>query len=118
MHTLADWVEQVKNSENLIVVEGKKDARALQTLGITNVVMLYKKPLFQIIEEISQRSTAVIILTDFDAEGKHLYGILNSELQRHGVQVDRQFREFLQKNTHLSHIEGLATLVRREPEFF
>jgi len=107
-------INKLKNSNTLIIVEGKKDHLALKKLGLKNIIELNKKPLFQIIEEISNKNKECIILTDLDKKGKQLYGKLNSGLTRLGVKVDNKFREFLQKNTRLSHIEGLFTYINKE----
>jgi len=106
-------INKLKDSNTLIIVEGKKDRKALEKLGIKNIIELSKKPLFQIIEDISCKNKECIILTDLDKKGKQLYGKLNSGLSRLGVRVDNKFREFLQKNTRLSHIEGITTYSKR-----
>ncbi len=106
-------ISKLRTSNELIIVEGKKDRIALEKLGLKNITELSKKPLFQIIEDISNNNKECIILTDLDKKGKQLYGKLNSGLSRLGVKVDNQFREFLQKNTHLSHIEGLHTYIMK-----
>ena len=100
-------VEKIKTSNVLVIVEGKKDKIALQKFGITNVVELSKKPLFQIVEEVSQSNDECIILTDLDRKGKQIYGKLNSDLQRNGVKIDNKFREFLFRNTKIRQIEGI-----------
>ena len=100
-------IEKIKNSDILIVVEGKKDKAALQKLGLSNIIELNKKPLFQIIEEIADSNSECVILTDLDKEGKHLYSKLNSNLQKNGVKVNNKFREFLFKHTKLRQIEGI-----------
>ncbi|KHO44982.1 MAG: TOPRIM protein [archaeon GW2011_AR3] len=105
------WLQELADSGKLIVVEGKKDRAALQRLGITNVFSLDKKPLFQAVEEISAISDKVVLLTDLDNEGKKLYSRLNTDLQRHGVQIDNYFREALFRRTALRQIEGLDTYV-------
>ncbi|MBW2983674.1 toprim domain-containing protein [Candidatus Woesearchaeota archaeon] len=110
---IEEEIERLKNSENIIIVEGIKDKKALNYLGLKNIVTLSKKPMFQIIEELSKKNKTITILTDFDKKGKQLYGRLNSGLQRHGVKVDNRFREFLQKNTKLSHIEGLVSYLNK-----
>jgi len=107
-------ISRLKNSKKLIIVEGKKDRIALEKLGIKNIIELSKKPLFQIIEDISHKNKECIVLTDLDKKGKQLYGKLNSGLSRLGVKVNNRFREFLQKNTRLSHIEGLRTYINKE----
>ena len=103
-----DYIEKIKKSETLIIVEGKKDKKALKNLGIKNIMELNKKPLFEIIENISIKNNDCIILTDLDKKGKELYGKLNSGLQRYGVKVDNKFRNFLFRHTKIRQIEGLS----------
>ena len=103
-----DYIEKIKKSETLIIVEGKKDKKALKNLGIKNITELSKKPLFEIIENISIKNNDCIILTDLDKKGKELYGKLNSGLQRYGVKVDNKFRNFLFRHTKIRQIEGLS----------
>ena len=102
-------LDEIKNSEILVIVEGKKDREALQKLGIGNIIELSKKPLFQIVEEIADSNEECIILTDLDKKGKQLYSRLNSYLQKNGVKVNNKFREFLFKHTKLRQIEGIGT---------
>ena len=111
---LNEEINKFKKTDKLIIVEGKKDSIALKKLGFKNIIELSKKPLFQIIEDISNKNKECIILTDLDKKGKQLYGELNSGLCKYGVKVDNKFREFLQKNTRLSHIEGLFTYLNKE----
>jgi len=101
-------VRETADSGILVIVEGSKDRKALNKLGITNVAELNKKPLFQIVEEISNSNDECVILTDLDKKGRELYGRLNSDLQMHGVRVDDRFRNFLFRNTKLRQIEGIA----------
>ena len=102
-----DFIEKIKSSNTLVIIEGKKDRKALEKLGIDNVMELSKKPLFQIAEEISNSNNECIILTDLDKKGKELYGKLRSDLQKNGVKVNNKFREFLFKHTKLRQIEGM-----------
>lgn len=104
---IQSFIEKIKDSNTLIIVEGKKDRTALQKLGIKNIVELSKKPLFQIVEDIANSNDECIILTDLDKEGKQLYSKLNSNLQKNGVKVDNKFRNFLFKHTKLRQIEGI-----------
>ena len=104
----SEHIDKIRNSKSLVVVEGKKDKKALQDLGIKNIIELSKKPLFEIIESISINNKNCIILTDLDKKGKELYGKLNSGLQRYGVRVDNKFRKFLFRHTKVRQIEGLT----------
>lgn len=102
-------IEKIKESNTLVIVEGKKDRLALQKLGIDNVIELNKKPLFQIVEDISNSNDECVILTDLDKKGKELFGKLNSDLQKRGLKINNKFRNFLFKHTKLRQIEGINT---------
>ena len=108
---LNTWLEKLKNSDKIIIVEGPNDKRALRAAGIKSVriITLSKKALFEIAEEVSNKTKDCIILTDLDSKGKKLYGTLSSNLQRLGVRIDNYFREWLFRNTKLRQIEGLKT---------
>ena len=113
METLEEWIIELKKADKLIIVEGLKDKKALESFEIKNIIHL-NKPIFEIAEEISEKYEEVIILTDFDKEGKDLYGKLSKNLVRNGVKIDKKFREWLQKNTKLSHIEGFASYFEKD----
>jgi len=106
--SFSEHIDKIKQSETIVIVEGKKDKKALQSLGIKNIIELSGKPLFVIIENVSQQNEACIILTDLDRKGKELYGKLNSGLKSLGVKVDNRFRNFLFKKTKIRQIEGLS----------
>ncbi len=44
-------IEKIKESNILIIIEGKNGFAALNKFGITNIMEITKKPLFQIVEE-------------------------------------------------------------------
>jgi len=111
---LLDWIETIKDSDKIIIVEGKEDKKALHKLGITDVVQLNKRPLYKVVEELIEKGKEVIILTDLDKKGKQLYGKLNHDLCRFGVKVDNRFRNFLFKNTKLRQIEGMDSYIRNK----
>jgi len=110
---LISFIEKLKESNKLIIVEGEKDKKALETLGIKKIITLNKEPLFKIAENISKEHKDVIILTDIDKKGKQLYGKLNSNMQRLGLRVDNRFRNFLLKKTKLRQIEGIINYLEK-----
>ena len=114
MNDLKSWVEELRNSNELIIVEGKKDKRALESLGITNIIIL-NKPLFEVVEKVSSNNTRCVLLTDLDKKGKMLYAKLKKDLQRNGVKTIDSYRNFLFKHTNLLNIEGLITYINRNP---
>jgi len=109
-----EQIEKIKQNSILVIVEGKKDRKALESFGIKNIIELNKKPIFEIIETIYSNNKNCIILTDLDKQGKELYGKLNSGLQHFGVKIDNDFRNFLFKSTKLRQIEGLTTYMEKQ----
>lgn len=104
MKDIFEWIDELKNSDKLIIVEGKKDKKALEELDIKNIKIL-KGPLYKFIESIKQKE--VILLLDLDKEGKKLYKTLKAQFQKRGIKIDHKFRKFLFK-TKLSQIEGIT----------
>ena len=113
---ILDWLEKLTTSDKLIIVEGIKDRKAMENIGIPpERIIIINRPAYAIAENIEKRLSntpkpkQVIILTDLDTEGKKLYANLKRNLSRVGIQTDNYFREFLFKNSKLSHIEGIDT---------
>ena len=105
-------LQKTLKSAAAIIVEGKKDKAALMKMGVrNNIFVLNTKPLFVVAEEIAKSYDEAVILTDLDAEGKKLYGKLNTLLQHLGIKVDNHLRNFLFKNTKLRQIEGIGKLI-------
>ena len=102
----AEWKEKLQQTEKVIIVEGKKDKKALNSLGVKNIVTI-NGPLYKLIEDVAEMTNEVVILTDFDREGRKLYGFLKNNFQRNGVKIDRYFREFLMTNTKITCIESI-----------
>ena len=105
--------EKLKGSNTLIIVEGKKDKAALERLDMPNIMELEKKPLFKVVEEISENNKECIILTDLDKKGKQIYGKLNHDLLARGVKVNNELRNFLFRKTKLRQIEGIDSYFDR-----
>lgn len=102
---LLENLQEIKEDNLLVIVEGIKDKKALEKLGIKRIVTL-KKPLYKVIEEVEDRE--IVLLTDLDKEGKLLYRRLNHEFSQRGIKINNTLRNFLFKKTKLAHIEGLA----------
>lgn len=99
-------IEQLRISNTVIIVEGKKDKAALQLFGITNILELSKQSLAALIDNLAAEKEC-IILTDLDKEGRKLYGRLSQGLEKRGVRLNKKFRNFLYTQTKLRNIEGL-----------
>jgi len=98
-----------KEKDSLIIVEGKKDKKALGELGFSKVVTL-NKPLYEIAENIKEKR--VLLLTDLDKEGKQIYSKLKKDLNKQGIIVDNCLRNLLFR-TELRQIEGLTTYLKK-----
>ena len=112
---MGEFLGKLKATEKLVVVEGEKDRRALQLLGVRKIFCLNEMPLYKVIDGVAAISSEVVILTDLDSEGRKLYGKLKSQLQSVGVEVDNYFREFLFRNTKIRQVEGLSRLRPCDP---
>jgi 5S rRNA maturation endonuclease (ribonuclease M5) len=110
-------LQEIKEEDMIIVVEGKNDKAALEHFNIKNIIVLNGKDIWNRCEEIATRikqnndKEEVVILTDFDAKGKELYGKISKNLTRLGIRINKEYREWFQKRTKLSHIEGLVKYV-------
>lgn len=103
--------EEIEEQKIIIIVEGKKDKAALETFQLKDIIILNGKDIWNRLEEVAKQEKEVLILTDFDKEGKKLYGKIAKDLEKFGVRVNKKYREFFQKRTKLSHIEGLTKYV-------
>jgi 5S rRNA maturation endonuclease (ribonuclease M5) len=87
-------LEEMKSSA--VIVEGKKDEKALKALGLTNIIPLNNTPLAEFVQKITESQIhEVIILTDFDKEGRKLEKKLDLLLRSHKVKVNRRLRRIL-----------------------
>lgn len=77
----------------VVIVEGKKDKEALKTLGVKNIIAINSKPLLDIVNTIRQRGDKeVIILTDFDKQGRKIEAKLRNLLQRYKIHTNEKLR--------------------------
>ncbi|MEM4254314.1 MAG: toprim domain-containing protein [Candidatus Woesearchaeota archaeon] len=114
MEELDQWIDKLLEEQPFIIVEGWKDKASLRKLGLENVISLRGKPLYKVVELVAKLTRECMILTDLDKEGKKLYSILRAELQKHGVKINDNFRNYLFKETDLRQIEGLYNYVQRQ----
>lgn len=116
---ILEEIERAKQ-DKLIIVEGMKDAQALEELGFEeeNIFVLkngkcIKENIEKIIRILKQNKKTCIILTDFDSEGKKLYEILKKELGNNGLKIDNSLRLAILKEK-ISHVEGLDSWIKHK----
>ena len=78
-----------ENKEKQVIVEGKRDKRVLCLLGFKKIITL-NKGIYETTEELKEKE--ILILTDFDPEGKKIASELNRILQSLSYKVDRETR--------------------------
>jgi 5S rRNA maturation endonuclease (ribonuclease M5) len=86
---------------SLVIVEGRKDRKALKSLGVKNIMQLVGKPLAEFTVHVSksyrtQKDTdwkEAVILTDFDSEGTRISAKLERLLRAYGVPVNKRLRK-------------------------
>jgi len=100
-------IQHIIDNNLLVIVEGKKDRKALQELGVEKVMTLDTH--HKLVEKVTEKE--VVLLVDLDKEGKKLYGKLKDIFSRRGVKVNDKLRHYLFKNTTLRQIEGLTRYV-------
>ena len=84
---LVDILE--KNKDKQTIVEGKRDKKVLCSLNFTNVITI-EKGIYETVEILKEKE--VLILTDFDSEGRLIAKKFNLLLQHSGYKVDKETR--------------------------
>lgn len=104
---LEEWAIDMNRRNILALVEGPMDEEALQAVGVSRVMGLNKRPLYEVVEEVSALEVDVAILTDLDTEGDKLLIALRRDLIALGVHVNVTHREWLRVNTTVRQVEDL-----------
>ena len=82
-----DIVDELK--EYLVIVEGKRDVKALNCLGVTKTITISGKSLSQVAISLYEKyrdfPIKVVILTDFDPEGRKMASRLRELLQKYRI---------------------------------
>ena len=95
---------------SVIVVEGKRDADALSSVGFTGVPAVFHrfKGVSHFVDSHSDRK--VILLLDMDRTGKHLTARLLCQLQSRRANVSLVYKKALAKITNgkIRHVEELS----------
>lgn len=83
-------------SGTIIIVEGRKDKEALRKLGLAGPIVCFKssgRGLADFLGNIEARK--IIVLTDFDKEGKDIAARINEELAHLDIKTDHTLRKRL-----------------------
>jgi len=109
----------MKYKRLLIVVEGKRDASVLRDLGVKAPIIRTQSglPRHRIVEKIVEevgKEGEILLLTDYDPEGREICNYLERELELSGVKTLRGVRTKIRKFMGTWRcIEELVTLLKR-----
>lgn len=107
---------QELNKRVPVIVEGKRDASALRTLGLMgDIVILHNgQDIDEFCDHIARKHERVILLLDWDKKGDDLIKILAQNLKGHWEEFS-SFRELLKIlcQKEIKDIEGIPALLKR-----
>jgi 5S rRNA maturation endonuclease (ribonuclease M5) len=107
---------QELNKRIPVVVEGKRDASALRSLGLMgDIITLHNgQDLYEFCDDVARTHYRVILLLDWDKKGEDLNKILSHNLKGHWEEFS-SFRELLRIlcQKEIKDIEGIPALLRR-----
>lgn len=102
-------LEELKEGQDLLIVEGIKDNMVLRSIGFNHIIAISGRPLEKVVEEIiSLNPPEVAILTDFDGEGESIASCLNNLLSHYRIKIDHTFRKKF-KSLKINKIEELES---------
>jgi len=111
-----DYIREIMN--DIVIVEGKNDAKGLYTLGLKFILVIRGRPLFRIVAEVEKlrefhRNSDIIILTDFDREGKRMATELAKLLRAYRLHPNQaKRRKFLDSGfTKIEEINSITGLL-------
>ena len=92
----------------VIIVEGKKDLRALKPLIHADFFVLSsKQSLYEKAEQISKKYEKAVLLLDMDEKGRELTKKMTTYLQKNGVKVDKSTGKHLLAFCKIRTVESL-----------
>lgn len=92
---LSSVLEEVERAGDTIVVEGLRDVEALLRLGFHGTIEVCSRVGVSegdLVEDLFRLGGAIVVLTDFDDEGRRLNRRLSRLLELRGVMVRRRLR--------------------------
>ncbi len=109
---ITELQNELKNCIDIpTIVEGKKDKRALQKLGFKRILDISGKSLTKVVERVASEES-VIILTDFDEDGRKKASKLTKFIQSTGVKINFLVRNKIKNLFKVHKIEEINSFVK------
>lgn len=99
--------EELRENPHTKIVEGKKDKKALESLGISGVRTIHG-PLTDFADKLRESEGRIILLTDFDRRGRLIADRLCELLKNDGVKVDLEYRREIRGLARIRTFEELV----------
>ncbi|MCK5038542.1 MAG: toprim domain-containing protein [Thermoplasmata archaeon] len=118
LEEILDLIEELANQSDVpIIVEGRKDVRALEKLGIEGLIIVLNDGL-SIIDtctKLSEDHKKAIILTDWDRKGGQLARLLMDALEANGMKYNTDIRAGISRlsKKDIKDIESLPRFLAR-----
>lgn len=119
---LRDLLKAMGHLPSIVIVEGPRDVEALKRIGYRGRIEIssrYGVSDSDFVESLARSVTSVIVLSDFDEEGRRINRDLTRLLERKGVKVEKGLRRRLGRLTAalgIYTIEALDESVTRLKE--
>lgn len=107
---LEKLIHELKNYDYPIIVEGKNDKLVLENFDVRNVYDISGKNLEELSEEIVEKTEEVLILTDFDEEGRRKASFLNRFFETRNIRVNKSLRKRIKFLVNITKIEDLIKI--------
>ncbi len=95
LERLTRLLGELETLVDLVIVEGPRDLEALRQLGFRGVISLFSQvgvPDADFMDIASREYGSVVILTDFDEEGRKIDLALSEGFERRGLRVEKGLR--------------------------
>jgi Small primase-like proteins (Toprim domain) len=113
---LIEELREASDGGAAIIVEGIKDRRSLQELGIEGTIMTAAgRPALEVAEDAAQNFGEIIILTDWDRAGEEEARLMEKHLLCTRAHADLWIRDRLKRmvRREIKDVESLSRYVQR-----
>jgi 5S rRNA maturation endonuclease (ribonuclease M5) len=100
-----------------IIVEGKKDKKALNSLGLKNIIEISGKTIETLIESL-EKNQRYVVLTDFDEEGEKNNKIICEFLRKNKFDFNSRLRQTFKNSFGITQIEELNKLSKLKEDVY
>lgn len=107
-------LNELAESDAVVLVEGKRDKNALERIGIRNRIMVINMSPDEVSERVSRVADKAVVLTDFDDAGEELRCRVEEALRSYNVSPNTEVRKRLH---YLLGVRNFEEIERKLEEF-